>query len=404
MAFEVDYLKLLRRIGNFTKEVSGVSIIDAYFGPIKLSPEIEKRHLSPDILLMDLDNLIGKAKEIDDELKRLAITGDLESLRAVVKWLSVENIPYRRLVEEIFGITPRKFNQKEINRGRQIVNDACAILPGSDVAEKVRKWEEENEITGKALEKMINTEIVERTQEIKVLYERRILNYIPTKVENKGVIYETVTGEPWISYNYYKGDYTSINAFNIDLPFNRYRLIQGLCHEYEHHVSNLFIEKYYRENKALDLSVILLLTKRSAISEASAECAKDFLGLKIGEYAEFMESLSNLQWMVNLNAAYMLNVEYADEQTIVEYMFSEGMELIREAMKWIEFSRPLTSDDKPNFFKPYIHTYFFGKNDYIYPTFLKAHEKGKLKEFFQTLYLNPYSRSTSTWKKAFSMI
>jgi len=178
MAFEEDYLKLLGRIGNFTKEVTGVSIIDAYFGPIKLSPEIEKRRLSPDKLLMDLDTLIGKAKEIDDELKRLALTSDLESLRVVVKWLSGENIPYRRLVKEIFGITPRKFRQREFNRVQHIVEDACAILPGSDVAEKVRKWEEENEITGKALEKMINTEMVERTQEIKVLYERRIFTYL----------------------------------------------------------------------------------------------------------------------------------------------------------------------------------------------------------------------------------
>jgi len=40
----------------------------------------------------------------------------------------------------------------------------------------------------------------------------------------------------------------------------------------------------------------------------------------------------------------------------------------------------------------------------VLPTYQKARKKGKLKEFFQTLYLNPYSRSTATWKTAFSHI
>jgi len=30
--FGEDYLKLLGQIGNFTKEVTGVNVIDAYFG------------------------------------------------------------------------------------------------------------------------------------------------------------------------------------------------------------------------------------------------------------------------------------------------------------------------------------------------------------------------------------
>jgi hypothetical protein len=405
MTFGEDYLKLLGQIGNFTKEVTEVSIIDAYFGPENLSPEKAKRRLASEKLLMKLDMLTGEAREIDDELRRIAITSDLESLKVVVKWLLGENIPYTRLVEGIFGIIPRKFGQNKIRKAQQIVEDACASLPGSDVSEKILKWREESKISGEALKKMIDTVIAERTQEITGLFEKRIFVHLPTKVENKGVVYKTVTNEPWGAYNYYQGNYTSINVFNIDRPFNRYGLIWTLCHEYEHHVANLFTEKYYRENEALDLAAVLLNTKRCIISEGTADCARDFLGLQLDEeYGEFIESLSKLGRMIGLNVAYMLNVENVDDETAVEYMASECFLPIEEARKGIRFSKPSTPDGKPNFFKPYIYTYFFGRRDYVLPTFQKAQKKGKTKEFFQTLYLNPYSRSSATWKIAFSKI
>jgi len=405
MPFGENYLELLGQIGNFTKEVTGVSIVDAYFGPKNLSPEKAKRRLAPEKLLMNLEISIGKAKEIDDELRRIAITSDLESLKVVVKWLMGENIQYTCLVEGIFDITPRKFGQKEIRKAQQIVEDACTVLPGFDVSEKILKWEKENKISGETLKKVIDTVIVERTQEVGGLFEKHIFAHFPTKVENKGVIYKTVTGEPWSAYNYYQGNYTSINVFNIDMPFNKYRLIAVLCHEYEHHVANLFEEKYYRENKSLDLSAVLLHTKRCIINEGTADCARDFLGLQLsGEYEEFIESLSNLRSMIGLNVAYMLNVENVDEETAAEYIASEGFRPIDEARKTIGFSKPLTPDGKPNFFKPYVYTYFFGRRDYVLPTFQKAQKKGKVKEFFQTLYLNPYSRSSATWKIAFSRI
>jgi len=405
MTFGEDYLRLLGQIGNFTKEVTGVSIIDAYFGPENLSPEKAKRRLTPEKLLMNLDVLIGEAREIDDELRRIAIISDLESLRVVVKWLLGEDIPYIRLVEGIFGIIPRKFGQNKVRKAQQIVEDACATFSGSDVSEKVLKWREESKISGEALKKMVDTVIVERTQEITGLFEKRIFVHFPTKVENKGVVYKTVTDEPWGAYNYYQGNYTSINVFNIDRPFNRYGLIWTLCHEYEHHVANLFTEKYYRENKALDLAAVLLNTKRCIISEGTADCARDFLGLQLGEeYGEFIESLGNLGRMIGLNVAYMLNVENVDDETAAEYMASEGFLPIEEARKGIRFSKPSTPDGKPNFFKPYIYTYFFGRRDYVSPIFQKARKKGKIKEFFQNLYLNPYSRSSATWKIAFSKI
>jgi hypothetical protein len=278
-------------------------------------------------------------------------------------------------------------------------------LSGSDVSDKVLKWEERNKISGETLEKTINTDVVERTQEIERLFKRQIFAHLSTKVKNKGVVYKTVKGEPWSAYNYYQGDYTSVNVVNVDRPFNKHVLVGTLSHEYEHHIANIFAEKYYHENQALDLAAVLLHTKRCIISEGTANCARDFLGLHIGgKNNRLVESLVFLRDMISLNVAYMLNVEKTDDETAVEYIASEGFVPMDRAKKGTLFSRPSTTNGRPNFWKPYVYTYFFGRRDYVLPTFLKAKKKDRLKEFFEILYLNPYSRSTATWETAFSKV
>jgi hypothetical protein len=212
------------------------------------------------------------------------------------------------------------------------------------------------------------------------------------------------TGKPWGAYNYYQGKYTSINVFNVSRPMNKYRLLGTTSHEYEHHVAGLFREKAYSERGSLDLSVVLLHTKESIISEGTADCAREFLDFTYSRYGKLMEALSRLQGRVSLNLAYMLNVEGVDDKTAAEYLASEVFLPIEEARKSLGFSRPLTPDGKLNLLKPYVYTYFFGRRDYVLPTFQKARKKGKVGEFFRTLYLNPYSRSTATWEKAFSEI
>lgn len=400
----MDYLTLVGHIDNFTKKVTGTKIVDAYFGPKHLSPEKARKHPPPERLLIDLDTLVEKTKDIDDELRRTVIASNLESLKVVVKWVSGEDISYVRLVEGVFGITPTKFGQNEIRRAHEAVEDASETLPGASVSEKILGWRKESHISGEALRKMIKTEIVARTKDIETLFGRRVFIHLPIKVENNGVIYKTTSRKPWGAYNYYQGNYTSINVFNVDRTMNKHRLIGTICHEYEHHVATLFVEKCYRERGLLDLSAILLDTKACIISEGTADCAKDFLDLQLGEYGKLMEALSRLQAMVILNVAYMLNVEDVDYETAAKYVASEQFLPIEDARKTLAFSKPLTPDGKINLLKPYIYTYFFGKKDYVLPTFQKALKRDRVGEFFQTLYLNPYSRSTATWKKAFSKI
>jgi hypothetical protein len=404
VTFETDYLKLVGQIGNLAEAVTGTNIVDAYFGPKDFSPNKEKKRLSPEKLVASLDALVGDAKEIDDKLRRTVILSDLESLKVAVQWIAGENIPYTQLVKRLFGLTPKKFGQNEIQKAQEAVETAFASFPGPTVSEKVLKWREQSKVSGEALEKIIKTEIVARTKKIETLFKKRVFCHLHTKIENNGVVYKTATGVPWGGYNYYQGNYTSINAFNIDRPTNRYRLTGVLCHEYEHHVANLFREKCFREKGLLDLCTVLLLTKENTIGEGTADCAGDFLGIQPDEHSELLRSLSRLGDMVSLNAAYMLNVEDVDYETVAEYVASEVFMNIEDVRKAFAFIKPFNPDGKPNLFRPYVYTYFFGKRDYVLPTFKKAQKGNKLQEFFQTLYMNPYSRSTATWKTAFSKI
>lgn len=75
MIFGEDYLKLVGQIVNFTKEVTGINIVDAYFDPKGISPE--KEHSMPEKLLMNLETPIGKAKEMNNKLRMVVITTTL---------------------------------------------------------------------------------------------------------------------------------------------------------------------------------------------------------------------------------------------------------------------------------------------------------------------------------------
>jgi hypothetical protein len=99
----------------------------------------------------------------------------------------------------------------------------------------------------------------------------------------------------------------------------------------------------------------------------------------------------------------MLNAENVGEETAAEYIALEGFAPIERDKKGTEFGSPFTQDGKPNLFKPYIYTYF-GKRDYVYLLLKQLKKRDRIKELFQTLYLNPYSHSSVTWKAAFSKI
>jgi hypothetical protein len=59
MTFEKDYLALLGHIGAFTRNITGTSVVDAYFGPANLSPDKVKEPLPSEKQVASFDTLMN---------------------------------------------------------------------------------------------------------------------------------------------------------------------------------------------------------------------------------------------------------------------------------------------------------------------------------------------------------
>jgi hypothetical protein len=400
------YIRLCGEVSNFTKEKTGTSFVDAYFGPEHLNPANHSGNEGPEELLHEFDALIDSVKqEIESTIRAEYLISECLSMKLVVEWLNGKQIAYTDLVKGLFHISLRKFPESTIEEIQVSLDEALADDSGEDLRTRVNRYAKEGEITGSALKNLIETELQPKAVEVGHLFQKKVYSLIGTSVTDNGVEYQTVTGAPWSGYNWYKKGFKSLNQFNIDVTFNRNSLQGVVYHEYEHHVSNLWREKYYLENDALELAVVPLHTGRCVISEGAADTAKEFLGVtEEDKHMEIEDALYNLRRMTSVNAAIMLNEEGKSVNDAIEYMYEHGYRTHKSAESSIAFIAPRTMDGKPNFWAPYVSTYFFGKTDFVLPTFNLAVEADQLSSFFQTLYLNPYSGSSVTWKKAFNWL
>ena len=116
------------------------------------------------------------------------------------------------------------------------------------------------------------------------------------------------------------------------------------------------------------------------------------------------ESIAMLGSMITINAAIMLNQEGKTVEETVEYMMEYGFRERAKAQSVMNFIGPTSENGKPNLWAPYTFTYLFGRIDFVLPAFTKAVKEDVLGEFFRTIYLNPYSGSSVTWKKAFEWL
>ncbi len=399
------YVKTLFLIDKFTKEKTGVGVIDAYFGPAQLSKVEDPFDKSAASLIALLDSIRSFIDQIEDPLRRKSLENDFNSLTVMLEWLDTGDYDYLKLVKEIFGINPVKFEDKLIEEKRADVEEAAKFLGSGELHDKIVKWEESNKIHGTELKNLIETDIAERNKKIGQMFQEKIFRLLPRYPPNNGVVYKTVTGEAWSGYNYYQGNYTSVNVLNLDMPFNKIRLLAVMYHEYEHHVNNMFREMLYRENNQLELSVVLLHTKRSVISEGTADTARDFLNVSAETPEEnLIAKLSELRALVRLNSTYMLNVENEKEKDIIDYVVQYGIMPKENAQKGMAFISQKTPDGRINFWWPYVYTYYFGRHDFVLPTFEKAKKLDRLARFFEIMYLNPHSKTSATWNDAFAEI
>jgi hypothetical protein len=400
------FVQLCGEVGNYTKKLTGVSIVDAYFGPAELSPENQKKDTSANDLILDLESLTDAIQgNIRDPLKQNCLLGEVSSLIAVVNWLNGSISSYSDIVEQIFHIEMKKYPKSEIKKRRIQVDEVLTEYPGETLNEKVKQFESEGEITGDKFRELVEGELQNKANDVGLLFKEKVYSILGTDVTDNGVEYKCVHDKPWAGYNWYQGDYKSINEFNTDVTFNKDSILGVIYHEYEHHVSNLWRERSYIEDGNLDLAIVPLHTGRCVISEGTADTARDFLGvMDDSPRMVVVNALYNLRRMTGINAAIMLNKEKKHPDEVVDYLVERGLRKRKSAEQSIAFIRPSNKDGKPNIWAPYVFTYNIGRTEFVLPTFQRAAERDALPEFFRTLYLNPYSGSSVTWESAFEWL
>ena len=161
----------------------------------------------------------------------------------------------------------------------------------------------------------------------------------------------------------------------------------------------------YRTTGHVELSVVPLHTGRCVISEGTADCARDFLGVKVNDpRAAVTDALYALRRVVSINAALMLNVEGASREEAAGYITEYALREPEEAKASLDFISPTTNSGRANFWAPYVFTYYIGRAEFVLPAWRRAVERDEVRRFFRTLYLNPYSRSSVTWQDAFGWL
>ncbi|MHA1615144.1 MAG: hypothetical protein ACTSYJ_09890 [Candidatus Thorarchaeota archaeon] len=400
------FVRLCGEVSNFTKDRTGVSLVDAFIGPENLAPENQVKDKSPEELLHGINELIEQvADDIDAPLREEHLIGECRSMIFAVDWLSGKDMSFGDLVQGLFHIPIKRFSEPVIDKKIQDLDEALGAFPGTELRTRVEQFTKEGEISGVELKRLVESGLQKKAIEVGQLFQNNIYSLIGTSVTNNGVEYQTVTGAPWSGYNWYQKGFKSLNQFNLDVTFNKNTLQSVIYHEYEHHVSNCWREKYYQESGNLELAVVPLHTGRCVISEGTADTAKDFLGVVEDDpHIEIADALYSLRRMTSINAAIMLNGEGKTVDEAVEYMFERGYRTEKAAKGSIPFIGPKMTDGRPNFWAPYVFTYFFGRTDFVLPTFNKAVEQDELAKFYQTLYLDPYSGSSVTWNKAYEWL
>lgn len=397
------FVKVCGEIGNYTEKMTGVSVVDAYTGPEEFHPKKQNKEKTPTELVHDIHQTFDALRdEIDDPIRLEYLMGELHSLNVVVDWLDGKDLSYSSIVEGLFHIPMEKYSEQDIDKSIELVRHVISDFPGDDLRDKIARFGTEGEITGDALRRLIEDDLQKRSLEIGQEFRNKIYTLMGASVPDNGVHYEAVQNEPWGGYNWYLGEFKSLNQFNIDRKFNRDTLTSTIYHEYEHHVSNLWREKAFLKTGNLELAIVLLHTGRCVISEGTADTAKDFLGVSEDDPRIIvLNALNPLRRMTQINTAILLNDEGKSEEEAIDYMSNRGFRTRESSEASLAFISPTTKDGKPNIFAPYIFTYFIGRTDFVYPTFLKAKDLDMLPEFFKTVYMNPYSGSSVTWSKAF---
>ena len=346
--------------------------VDAYFGPPEWRNEVEAEGPADPARLRDeaaalLDELDGAGLEED---RRRWLRAQLEALECVTARLSGAELGWADEVERCFGVRPMRTETSAFAEAHRRM-DAALPGPGS-LRERYIAWEERNAVPRDTL--------VPALARLKDVLGPRAHALAPMPPE-EDVGYELVSGEAWLAYNWYLGEYRSRVDVNADLPISIVILADLAAHEAYpgHHTERTAKDaQLLRGLGRVETSITIISAPEALISEGIATNALE-QALGTDPFAVVAEVLDGLDVSfdpaevqevnragealedVGTNAAFMLNEDGAVREDVEAYLRDWGLMSDGKAARAIAFFTEPSS-------RIYVSTYSDGRRlckDYV---------------------------------------
>ena len=196
--------------------------VDAYVGPPEWKHEVEGEgpvepaHLRDEAAAL-LDELDGAGLE-EDRCRWLR--GQLEALECVTARLAGAEMAWADEVERCFGVRPKRTETSAFAEAHRRMD--AALSGQGTLRERYIAWEERNAVPRDTL--------VPALARLKDVLGPRA-HALASMPPEEAVSYELVSGEAWLAYNWYQGEYRSRIDVNADLPISIILLAGLAAHE-----------------------------------------------------------------------------------------------------------------------------------------------------------------------------
>jgi hypothetical protein len=260
------YVKLVLAVGEHD-----ALYVDAYLGPEawQLEAKEERKPLATieheaKVLLAELQKLNVSGREEIVRLRQTFLIKQLESLAARTRMLQGVRYTFEEETKALYDLIVPSFNEKDINDKLARLDSFMPAGAGS-LADRLKRLREDI-IIPKDKVAAVFTAVIDEAR-------KRTRQHIALP-RNESFAVECVTSEPWVAYNWYKGNGHSVIQLNTDLPQDVASLIHLACHEgYPgHHVQHVLFEQgLLKERGWVEFSVSPLFSPLSPMVEGSAE-------------------------------------------------------------------------------------------------------------------------------------
>lgn len=267
------YIELALRLARHEPE-----LLDSYYGP----PELEQT--VADEALVEPTRIAADAKVLLEQLDDRWLAAQVRALETTARRLSGEELPYAEEVELTYGITPQWVDEAEFERAHRLLDEALA--GSGDVAARFAQW-----IDCVALPRELVAPAMSAALEL-VRERTRAAVGLP---EDEEVELEVVTGERWLGYARYLGNFRTHISVNTDLPFPADSLLGFAAHEgYPgHHTHRSWQEaELARREGRLEATLDILWSPDAVIAEGIAETAP--LLVEDDAHSELADRLASL--------------------------------------------------------------------------------------------------------------